>query len=102
PGTVLPEDGEVTLTVSTGPEEVEEPEGTEDEAAGSDPEEGADTEEPEAPAECSAQAWDSGATYDAGDRVQYEGRVYEARRWTMAIPPNVGGEWGAWSDQGPC
>ncbi|MGW9555938.1 PASTA domain-containing protein [Nocardiopsis sp. NPDC055551] len=102
PGTVLPEDGEVTLTVSTGPEEVEEPEGTEDEAAGSDPEEGADTEEPEAPAECSAQAWDSGATYDSGDRVQYEGRVYEARRWTMAIPPNVGGEWGAWSDQGPC
>ena len=107
PGTVIPDGGEVTLTVSTGPEEVEEPaeeetEETEDEAAGPDPEEDPAEEEPEAPAECSAQAWDSGSTYDSGDRVQYEGRVYEARRWTMAIPPNVGGEWGAWSDQGPC
>lgn len=102
PGTVLPEDGEVVLTVSTGPEEVEEPEEeeTEDESAGSDPEE--DTEEPETPAECSAAAWDSGSTYDTGDRVRYEGRVYEARRWAMAIPPNVGGGLSAWDDQGPC
>lgn len=104
PGTVLPEDGEVTLTVSTGPEEVEETEEEEieDEEAGSDPEEESDEEEPEAPAECSAAAWDSGSTYDTGDRVQYEGRVYEARRWTLAIPPNVGGELSAWVDQGPC
>ena len=97
PGTVLPEDGEVTITVSTGPAEVEEPE---EEETDSDPEE--DTEEPETPAECSAAAWDSGSTYDTGDRVRYEGRVYEARRWTMAIPPNVGGELSAWTDQGPC
>ncbi|MGW5876567.1 PASTA domain-containing protein [Nocardiopsis terrae] len=105
PGAILPEDGTVTITVSTGPEEVvaepEEPEEAEEESA--EPEEGPDDTEHESQgASCSGESWDPRTVYDEGDRVHFGGRVYEARWWIQGIPPTVGGEWGAWSDQGPC
>ena len=97
PGAILPEEGAVTITVSTGPEEVEE-EPEEDPA-----EDGSEDDGQEDPgAACSGEAWDPRTVYDDGDRVHFEGRVYEARWWIQGIPPSVGGEWGAWSDQGPC
>ncbi|MFE9245725.1 PASTA domain-containing protein [Nocardiopsis sp. NPDC006938] len=90
PGTILPEDGAVTLTVSTGPEEVADDDGAE-EGGQAAPD-----------ASCAVAAWDASTVYDRGDRVLYEGRVYEARWWIQAFPPDVAGEWGAWADQGPC
>ncbi|PWV47821.1 PASTA domain-containing protein [Nocardiopsis sp. L17-MgMaSL7] len=103
PGTILPEDGAVTLTVSTGPEEVTE--APEDGTAGGSGDGGAGEGNgggQESPASCSGTAWDGGTIYEEGDRVHYEGRTYEARWWIQGFPPDMGGEWGAWSDQGPC
>ena len=102
PGTILPEDGAVTLTVSTGPEVVEEE--TEDAEDGGTAEGGSgeDGDQAAPGGSCSGSAWDAGTIYDEGDRVHYEGRVYEARWWIQGFPPDLGGEWGAWSDQGPC
>lgn len=108
PGAILPEEGTVTITVSTGPEEVEEEQ--EEDAPGGDSEGSEGSEgsgdggvQEEAPgAACSGQAWNPRTVYDEGDQVHYEGRVYEARWWIQGMPPNAGGEWGPWSDQGPC
>ncbi|WP_049579119.1 PASTA domain-containing protein [Nocardiopsis sp. SBT366] len=107
PGTILPEDGAVTLTVSTGPEVVEETtESPEDETADSGSGDGGSGDGngggQESPVSCSGTAWDGGTIYEEGDRVHYEGRTYEARWWIQGFPPGMGGEWGAWSDQGPC
>ena len=121
PGTILPEDGSVTLTISTGPEEIEEDEeetATEEESQddrreqeddGGRPEDPGDGEASEPPGgggddapSCSGQAWDPRKVYREGDRVHYEGREYQARWWTHGLPPGVAGEWGAWFDQGPC
>lgn len=122
PGTILPEDGGVTLTISTGPEEIEEEDEEETEAEeepqedqeeqqddGGRPErpgDGDDSDHPggggdDAPS-CSGQAWDSRKVYKEGDRVHYEGREYQARWWIHGLPPGTAGEWGAWFDQGPC
>lgn len=121
PGTILPEDGSVTLTISTGPEEIEEDEeetATEEESQDDRREQEDDGGRPEDPGDgeasepssgggddapsCSGQAWDPRKVYREGDRVHYEGREYQARWWTHGLPPGVAGEWGAWFDQGPC
>lgn len=115
PGAILPEGGTVTLTVSTGPEEAEEEEEPEEDV----PSEDSDTSESSGPSEgpeggtgggpqeppgasCSGEAWNQRTVYQEGDRVHHGGRVYEARWWIQGMPPNSGGEWGPWSDQGPC
>ncbi|WP_017570146.1 PASTA domain-containing protein [Nocardiopsis halotolerans] len=117
PGTILPEEGGVTLTVSLGPEPEEEEE----------PEESPSPSEEEGEDEgdrgdhggrgngnghgngrgegnggsCDAPEWDSDTVYDTGDRVRYQGREYEARWWVSGYPPN-NDEWGVWEDRGPC
>ena len=111
PGAILPEDGTVAITVSTGPEEVEEEpeedapgedsEGAEDPEVSEDSGDGGGREESPG-ASCSGQAWNPRTVYDEGDRVHHGGRVYEARWWIQGLPPNASGEWGPWSDQGPC
>ena len=107
PGAIVPEDGAATITVSTGPEEEEEePEDDEDDDSdeGDESREGDEGDESrEDPGDdCSGEAWDPRKVYDDGDVVHYEGREYEARWWIQGLPPSVGEEWGAWSDQGPC
>lgn len=124
PGAILPEEGPVTITVSTGPEEDEDEEEPEDEASEDDSADdsagrpgggsgggpggrpgggsGSDDEREDPGPACSGGAWNPRTVYDEGDRVHYDGRVYEARWWIQGLPPNMGGEWGPWSDQGPC
>ena len=114
PGTILPEDGGLTLTISTGPEEIEEEETeTEDESRDEQEDDGGrperpggddDSEDPDSgdTPSCSGQAWDPRKVYKEGDRVHYEGREYQARWWIHGMPPGTAGEWGAWFDQGPC
>ncbi|MBR8743832.1 PASTA domain-containing protein [Nocardiopsis sp. MG754419] len=97
PGTILPEDGGVTLTVSLGPEEIEEAEEVDP-----DPRDDEGEDEVEETVSCSGDAWDPRTTYDAGDRVHFEGREYEARWWIQGLPPGIAAEWSAWSDQGAC
>lgn len=119
PGAILPEEGPVTITVSTGPEE-DEAETEEDDAAEDGSEDGPgggsgggpgggpgggtgnDEGQGDPGTACSGEAWNPRSVYDDGDRVHYEGRVYEARWWIQGLPPTLGGDWGAWSDQGPC
>lgn len=129
PGTILPEEGTVTLTVSIGaaPEEEEE---EEEEAEDTTEEESSSTEDDRGDGggrgdgrgggrggdrgegdgggrgdretnSCGAPEWNSGTTYDRGDRVQYQGREYEARWWIQGYPPS-GSEWGVWEDKGRC
>ena len=121
PGTILPEDGALTLTVSTGPEEIEEEEDEDEEQEveeDRDDDRDGDGDRPGRPGgdgpgrpgdsgdgnrpSCSGEAWDPRKVYDEGDRVHYDGREYEARWWIQGFPPDIGGDWGAWSDQGPC
>ncbi|MBE3002368.1 PASTA domain-containing protein [Nocardiopsis sp. HNM0947] len=98
PGSILPEEGTVTLTVSAGPEEDEEPE--DDDSAAEEEDEGADDDNG---GECGgAEAWDPDTTYDGGDQVHFRGRVYEAQHWVQTIPPSIGEEWGAWQEVGSC
>ncbi|MEE2041323.1 PASTA domain-containing protein [Nocardiopsis sp. CT-R113] len=129
PGTILPEEGAVTLTVSLGPE----PEDEEDE------DEAEESEEASTPSEddrgdgdggrgdggrgdggrgdgggggggwggsggdsCAVGSWNDGTVYDTGDQVSYRGRVYEARWWIQGVPPTMGEEWGVWEDRGSC
>ncbi|WP_017588124.1 PASTA domain-containing protein [Nocardiopsis ganjiahuensis] len=114
PGAILPEEGAVTITVSTGPEETEEePEEAPAESGSEDGSENGSEGDAEGGSEdgggqegpgnaCSGESWNPRTVYDEGDRVNFGGRVYEARWWIQGIPPSVGGEWGAWADQGPC
>jgi serine/threonine-protein kinase len=131
PGSILPEDADVSITVSTGPEEPEaaesEPE-DDDEARDEDgdrdrdrgPDESSDEDrdpdrgrdddrdddqgEDDAAASCSSPGWHPNTQYDTGDRVQYQGREYEARWWVQGSHhrPGDGGDWGPWADLGPC
>ncbi|KOX13864.1 PASTA domain-containing protein [Nocardiopsis sp. NRRL B-16309] len=126
PGSILPDDANVAITVSTGPEEpeVEESE-TEDDEEERDADRERDRDEPtdeeEDPdrgddddgwgggrgdddASCSGAAWHPHTQYDTGDRVHHQGREYEARWWVQGAQhrPGDGGDWGPWADLGPC
>jgi serine/threonine-protein kinase len=128
PGSILPEDADVSITVSTGPEEPEaaesEPEdddeardedgdrdrgrgpdgsSDEDRDRGRDDDRDDDQGEDDA-ASCSSPGWHPNTQYDTGDRVQYQGREYEARWWVQGSHhrPGDGGDWGPWADLGPC
>ncbi|MGW8528517.1 MULTISPECIES: PASTA domain-containing protein [Nocardiopsidaceae] len=128
PGTILPEEGVVTLTVSLGPEP--EDEETEEDGVG-EPGEGSPSDDGggrgeggrgdggrgdggdggdrgddgwgnSGAASCAVAAWDGDIVYDTGDQVNYRGRVYEARWWIQGVPPTMGEEWGVWEDRGSC
>lgn len=126
PGTILPEEGAVTLTVSLGPAPEEEEEEEEEEAEDTTEEESSPTEDDRGDGggrgggrggdhgegdgggrgdreanSCGVPEWDPGTTYDRGDRVRYQGREYEARWWIQGYPPS-GSEWGVWEDKGRC
>lgn len=40
--------------------------------------------------------WDSSSTYTAGDKVNYNGKVWNAQWWTKGEEPGTTGEWGVW------
>ncbi|WP_304452549.1 PASTA domain-containing protein [Nocardiopsis sp. YSL2] len=121
PGSILPEDANVSITVSTGPEEpeVEESE-TEDDEEDREGERDGDTDQEEDrdrdgddgqgggrggdDGSCSGAAWHPNTQYQTGDRVHYQGREYEARWWVEGAHnrPGDGGDWGPWADLGPC
>ncbi|WP_419672775.1 ExeM/NucH family extracellular endonuclease [Agromyces seonyuensis] len=44
-------------------------------------------------------AWDRWKVYTAGDRVLYQGAVYVAQWWTLAVSPDAT-PWGAWAEVG--
>jgi serine/threonine-protein kinase len=124
PGTILPEEAAVSLTVSLGPEPEEEEEETEEEASPSDEDDprsdegeqdgrgdqdgwggrGDDDDDRgrgDGGGSCDAPQWSEGTVYDTGDRVQHDGREYEARWWIQGYPPS-GDQWGVWEDKGSC
>ncbi|GAA0909641.1 lytic polysaccharide monooxygenase [Virgisporangium ochraceum] len=47
-------------------------------------------------------AWNASAVYTAGAVVSHNGRRYTARHWTQGETPGTGGQWGPWTDNGPC
>ncbi|MCK9871911.1 PASTA domain-containing protein [Nocardiopsis dassonvillei] len=125
PGTILPEEAAVSLTVSLGPEPEEEEEESEEEASPSDEDDPRADEEGQdgrggqdgwggrgddddgrgrgdgGGGSCDAPQWNEGTVYDTGDRVQHEGREYEARWWIQGYPPSSD-QWGVWEDKGSC
>src|SRR5690625_3446146 len=101
PGSILQEEGTVTITVSAGPEE-EEPEEPEDDA-GSGDDGGQDEGGQDDGGECGGvAAWGPEATYNSGDRVHFQGSVYEAQQEIRAIPPIVADQWDVWEEVGSC
>ncbi|WP_017609480.1 PASTA domain-containing protein [Nocardiopsis xinjiangensis] len=101
PGSILAEEGVVTITVSAGPE-------PEDDAASED-EGGQDGNQEESGqgdgggGECGGvAAWGPESTYSSGDRVHFQGSVYQAQREIRAVPPIVADQWGVWEEVGSC
>ena len=40
--------------------------------------------------------WDSNTVYTNGNRVYYNGKVYQAKWWTVGENPETCGQWGVW------
>ena len=40
--------------------------------------------------------WDSNTVYTNGNRVCYNGKVYQAKWWTVGENPETCGQWGVW------
>ncbi len=53
-----------------------------------------------APAAPQYDAWVATQVYVAGDRVEVDGRVFEAQWWTQGQHPLVSGPWGSWMEVG--
>ena len=54
----------------------------------------------EAPPAPSYPLWEADQVFDSGDRIQYDGRVFEAQWWTRNQNPVESGPWGAWMEIG--
>ncbi|OOC56110.1 MULTISPECIES: PASTA domain-containing protein [Nocardiopsis] len=115
PGTILPEEGTVAVTVSTGPAP-EEPEEEEEESEEASPSEddggrgdrgdhgngGGRGDRENSGDACDAPEWNQDTVYEEGDQVRYQGRAYEARWWIQGFPPGGSEEWNPWKDKGSC
>ncbi|WP_027467818.1 carbohydrate-binding protein [Deefgea rivuli] len=44
--------------------------------------------------------WNSATVYTAGKRATYNGRLYEAKWYTVGETPSASGSWGVWKDLG--
>ncbi|WP_307852891.1 chitinase [Kitasatospora sp. RG8] len=54
------------------------------------------------PGACTDPAWSAATTYTGGAKVSYGGHRYHAKWWTLNENPSASGQWGVWSDDGPC
>ncbi|MEU1508885.1 carbohydrate-binding protein [Kitasatospora sp. NPDC005748] len=54
------------------------------------------------PGACADPAWSATTTYTNGSKVSYSGHKYHAKWWTLNENPSASGQWGVWSDDGPC
>lgn len=51
---------------------------------------------------CTLAAWNASQVYLGGNQVSYDGNLYQAKWWTTNEQPDLSGQWGVWSDLGPC
>ncbi|GAA2745501.1 glycosyl hydrolase family 18 protein [Kitasatospora cinereorecta] len=52
---------------------------------------------------CTAPSWSASAVYaTTGTKVSWKGRTYSNKWWTTNEDPSTTGQWGVWSDLGPC
>ncbi|GAA1972465.1 glycosyl hydrolase family 18 protein [Kitasatospora viridis] len=54
------------------------------------------------PGSCSAPSWSSAAVYATPTQVSWKGHLYTNKWWTTGEDPSLSGQWGAWTDNGPC
>ncbi|GAA1241038.1 hypothetical protein GCM10009665_34840 [Kitasatospora nipponensis] len=56
-----------------------------------------------APGTCTAPSWSASATYaTSGTKVSWKGHTYTNKWWTTNEDPSLSGQWGVWTDNGPC
>ncbi|MFJ9953627.1 glycosyl hydrolase family 18 protein [Kitasatospora sp. NPDC091207] len=61
------------------------------------------TATPTTPAGCSAApGWDAATTYATSTKVAWKGHYYTNKWWTKGEDPATTGQWGVWTDNGPC
>ncbi|MGV9269390.1 glycosyl hydrolase family 18 protein [Kitasatospora sp. NPDC003701] len=61
------------------------------------------TATPTTPAGCSAApSWDAATTYATSTKVSWKGHYYTNKWWTKGEDPTTTGQWGVWTDNGPC
>lgn len=58
--------------------------------------------EPETPPLCEHEAWSSSNVYTGGDRVEHNGKFYEAKWWTQGEDPEQSGQWDVWKIASDC
>ncbi|WP_051967646.1 glycosyl hydrolase family 18 protein [Kitasatospora mediocidica] len=52
---------------------------------------------------CTAPSWSASAVYaTAGTKVSWKGHNYTSKWWTTNEDPSLSGQWGVWTDNGPC
>ncbi|PYC77304.1 glycoside hydrolase [Streptomyces tateyamensis] len=52
---------------------------------------------------CTAPSWSASAVYaTAGTKVSWKGHNYTNKWWTTNEDPSLSGQWGVWTDNGPC
>ncbi|MFJ1702081.1 glycosyl hydrolase family 18 protein [Kitasatospora sp. NPDC088346] len=52
---------------------------------------------------CAAPSWNAATVYaTAGTKVSWKGHTYTNKWWTTNEDPSTSGQWGVWTDNGPC
>ena len=51
---------------------------------------------------CTTSAWNGSQVYYGGDQVAFNGRLYQAKWWTINERPDLSGQWGVWQELGTC
>ncbi|UOZ06490.1 family 20 glycosylhydrolase [Amycolatopsis sp. WQ 127309] len=54
------------------------------------------------PGTCTDPAWSASQVYTGSNAVSHNGHKWTAKWWTQGEEPGTTGQWGAWTDNGPC
>ncbi|WP_370947513.1 chitinase [Amycolatopsis sp. cg5] len=54
------------------------------------------------PGDCAAAEWQKTSVYTQGNVVAHNGHKWTAKWWTQGEEPGTTGQWGVWTDNGPC
>ncbi len=54
------------------------------------------------PPACTEPPWSASTVYNGGETVSHDGRLWRAKWWTQGEEPGTTGQWGVWTDLGPC